>query len=65
MVVKIIDPEPAKTVVKEVICKRCGVKLSYVPNDVSTKTYSCMGESDSMSYITCAGCKKDVEVTAY
>jgi len=59
MTIKIIDPTPAPEVVKEVICKNCGVKLSYVPNDVQVHV---SGDLDTYSFITCPNCKKQVYV---
>lgn len=61
MTIKIIDPTPAKEVIKEVICKNCGVKLSYVPNDV--KAYVPTSDwGDCYNYIKCPNCNKQVKV---
>ena len=38
MVVRIIDPNPHPSVVKQVLCRNCGVKLEYTPADVSKRT---------------------------
>jgi hypothetical protein len=34
MAIRIIDPGPHKSVVKEVICQNCGATLEYTPADV-------------------------------
>lgn len=60
MTIKIIDPVPAPEVVKEIICKNCGVKLSYVPNDVQVHVSGDL--EDMYSYIICPNCKKRVNV---
>ena len=61
MSIKIVDPKPDLSVVEEVICKNCGVKLSFVPNDIETKLYTFMGESNGgIKYITCPNCNKFV-----
>lgn len=33
---KIIDETPDPSVVKTIICRSCGVKIQYVPNDVKS-----------------------------
>lgn len=35
--IRIIDEKPDASVVKNVICRNCGVKLEYVPADVKEK----------------------------
>lgn len=63
MAIKIVDEGPDPSVIKEVICKRCGVKLSYLPIDIETKNYRDIdGGSDSMSFITCPKCKNTIVV---
>ncbi len=66
MSVRIVDPNPDPSVVKFVICRRCGVKLSYVPKDVSSYTsYDYGGGSDVNFFINCAGCNERVSVRGY
>lgn len=61
--VKVIDKEPHKSVVKEKVCRNCGVTLSYVPMEVKTKKhYDYGGGCDSYDYIDCPNCEKKVEV---
>ena len=63
MAVKIIDPTPDHEVVKRVSCRHCGVRLEYVPNDITkrvTKDYD--GGTAVTEYITCPSCVKEVVV---
>jgi Pyruvate/2-oxoacid:ferredoxin oxidoreductase delta subunit len=61
--VQIIDATPHKSVVKEAICKNCGVTLQYVPNEVTSETHHDYGGgSDTYHYIKCPGCGKKTEV---
>ena len=47
---------------KRATCANCGAVLKYYPKDVEVKSYSCMGESDTYSFIVCPECKKQVAV---
>ena len=61
--VTVVDSVPSKSVVKEVVFKKCGVTLQYVPNDVKrdyTSDYT--GDRDYFNYITCPNCSKKVVV---
>jgi hypothetical protein len=60
--VRIVKVEPHPTVVKEVVCRSCGATLEYVPNDVESRTASCMGDIDVYRFIKCPNCSKDVGV---
>jgi len=55
--VRIIKTEPDKSVVKEVICKNCGVTLEYTPKDKQVD-YSTdyLGGRDHYSFICCPNC---------
>lgn len=57
MAVEIIDEGPDPSVVKEIICKKCGCKLRYVPNDVKV---ICYRDYDTDIFIVCAKCKNRV-----
>lgn len=60
--VTIINETPDPKVVKQIVCRGCGVKLEYVPNDVillwSGKDYS--GGSDGAKGFKCPKCGKNV-----
>lgn len=59
----IIDPKPSKEVIKEKICRHCGITLGYVPNDVKEDYISdYTGDKDYYKYVTCPGCTKQVKV---
>ncbi len=55
--IRIIDDKPHPTVVKQVVCRNCGVTMEYAPVDVQTrieKDYA--GGSDSIRYVPCPRC---------
>lgn len=63
MSVKIVNIVPDASVVKEVICRNCGVKLSYVPNDVKSEVHTDYGGGrDTYKHIDCPNCNKKVTV---
>ena len=64
MTIKLINPEPDPSVLKQVICRKCGVKLEYAPIDVVSKEiHDYGGGSDIFSYIKCPNCQFTIEVT--
>lgn len=65
MAVEIIDEKPDPSVLKQVVCKQCRYKLQYLPVDVEVKSYSCMGETDTTSFIKCPKCKNTIYVKSY
>jgi len=66
MTVKVIKTEPDKTVVKETICRNCGVTLQYVPNDIKEREErDYTGSSDTVYYIECPACAGLVTVQIY
>lgn len=61
--VEITKKEPHKSVIKEAICRNCGVTLAYVPAEVKedyTSDYT--GDRDYFKYIDCPNCNKKVTV---
>jgi len=57
MAVRIVDPEPHKSVVKEIVCGNCGVTLSYVPHDEDSYQQSYYdGSTDTKYFIPCPKC---------
>ena len=66
MTVKVIKSEPNPKVVKEVVCRNCGVTLEYVPNDIKKyKSYDYTGDCDINYYIDCPSCNNKVHVKSY
>jgi DNA-directed RNA polymerase subunit RPC12/RpoP len=64
--VTVVSTVPHPTVVKEVVCKNCGVTLSYVPKDIESRSYKDYGGgSDTDYYITCPPCGSKVFVKPY
>lgn len=63
MTVRVTDPEPQKEALKEIVCMNCGVKLSYVRNDVKERhgiDYG--GGPDGAEWINCANCREPVYI---
>ena len=61
--VDIIDPTPDPSVRKEVVCRHCGVRLSYIPRDIKVKRYTDIdGCSDAYNYIECPSCQTNITV---
>ena len=55
--VKVLDPNPHKSVVAEHICKNCGATLEYVPKDIQERKISdYTGDTDVVQYIVCPQC---------
>ena len=63
MVVRVINPVPDPSVIKQVVCRNCGAKLEYVPNDVKEKSvHDYGGGCDTYRWIVCPQCSKEVNV---
>ncbi len=59
--VRIVDEGPDPSVVKHVVCRGCGAKLEYVPNDVKERHgHDYSGGSDGSEWIDCPKCSKQV-----
>lgn len=66
MVVKIIDEGPDPSVIKQVVCRNCGVKLEYLPVDIQHQNVSDYGGgSETLHYIDCLKCKERITVKGY
>ena len=62
--IRIIDDKPHPTVVKEAICKNCGVTIEYTPNEVISKSVSDYGGgSDTYYHVPCPKCDAKIYVT--
>jgi hypothetical protein len=63
MAIRIINEVPHPTVVKEVICKNCGVTLEYTPADVEINKYTDIdGGRGVQGLIGCPKCSKPIIV---
>ena len=61
--IRIIDEKPDASVIKNAICKNCGVKLEFVPLDVKSKSYRDIdGSSDTHRWINCPKCNYEITV---
>lgn len=62
MAVKVVSKKPAASVVKKCTCKNCGVKVTYLPKDVTEQNaedfYGC--GTGGMKWITCPSCKEQI-----
>ena len=63
MAIKIIKKAPSKKVVKQCICRNCGVTLEYTPADVVYKVYQDYGGgSDKYGEFNCPNCGKFLQI---
>lgn len=61
--IKIVDPTPDRSVVKQAICRSCGVKLEYVPIDIKERVVQDYGGGhDTIRWIICPSCNNNVTV---
>ena len=61
--VRVVKQEPHPSVVKETICRNCGVTLEYVPADVRTRVETDYGGGrENVYYIQCPSCSDEVKV---
>lgn len=59
--VTIVSTVPHQSVVKEVVCYGCGATLSYVPNEVKSRTHcDYTGDKDTIRFIECPNCRHEV-----
>ncbi len=64
--VRVIEETPDPSVVKQVICKNCGVKLEYVPADTKQHNGSdYSGDPSGYSWIDCPKCSNKVIVKSW
>lgn len=59
---RIVDPSPDRSIERFAVCKECGTRLAYVPIEVRTITYSCMGHNEEDRVIDCPKCGSTVTV---
>lgn len=63
MTIRIVDEKPDPSLIKQVICNRCGVKLEYLPLDIKyNHTPHEWGGYDTDSYINCLKCNNRIIV---
>ena len=64
--VVVISKTPDPSVIKHVVCRNCGAKLQYVPNDIKRydgKDYT--GGADGRTWIDCPNCNKEAILTSW
>lgn len=63
MTVVVVDKGPDPSVVRKVVCPKCGATLEYTPRDVQRSiSHDYDGGSDVRSYIRCPECKEYIDV---
>jgi uncharacterized protein with PIN domain len=61
--VRVINSTPDASVVKQKVCRNCGVTLEYTPNDVQTKrSVDYTGHVEFDRFVKCPSCHKEVYV---
>lgn len=61
MAIRIVEEKPDESVVKNAVCRLCGVKLEYLPIDIQSKlVYSYPNESETYSWIVCPKCQNEI-----
>ncbi len=64
--VRVVNPQPHHSVVKQCVCGQCGAQLEYVPNEIQEyKTSDYGGGTDINYYIGCPQCGNKVHVKRY
>lgn len=64
--VRIVEEKPDRSVVKRIVCRNCGVKLEYVPNDVKERHGTDYGGGpDGCKWINCPKCGKQVVIESW
>lgn len=64
--VTVVNKQPHASVVKETICRNCGVTLQYVPRDIKERIETDYGGGrDLIKYIECPECNDRVTVKGY
>ena len=59
MTVRIIEEKPDPSVVKTIVCRNCGAKLEYTPNDVKIyHGHDYSGGSSGSEWLDCPNCLK-------
>lgn len=58
MAITVIDEKPDPKITRHVTCKKCGVRLEYLPIDVRKTTHrDYTGCSDDYYWVDCPKCK--------
>lgn len=62
MAIRVVNEEPDESVIKNAICKHCGVKVEYLPIDEKEQKMYFMGEYEGYyKYIDCPKCNNRIE----
>ena len=64
--VKVISTDPAKSVVKEIVCRNCGATLEYVPSEVLRRDGTDYGGGpDGEEWVNCPNCGKKAIIRSW
>jgi DNA-directed RNA polymerase subunit RPC12/RpoP len=66
MAVKVISTKPDASVVKQIVCRKCGARLEYTPLDVkeySGRDYS--GGPDGCTWVDCPNCGDKAVISSW
>lgn len=62
--VKVISTVPHESVVKEIVCKKCGATLEYTPIDIISQDWTDYGGDVNVTkFIVCPNCTKEVVIS--
>jgi hypothetical protein len=61
--IRVVDDKPHPSVVKQVLCRKCGCTLEYTPNDVTEAWHTdYTGCKDKANFILCPKCSNHISV---
>lgn len=62
--IKVVSTVPHQSVVKQVVCKKCGSTLEYTPNDVVEQHWADYGGDMNVTrFIQCPTCQNEVIIS--
>jgi predicted RNA-binding Zn-ribbon protein involved in translation (DUF1610 family) len=66
MSVVVVKKEPHSSVVKEIVCGKCGATLQYTPNDVRRRDgHDYSGGPDGEEWVNCPNCGKKAIIRSW
>ena len=60
MAIRIINEVPDKSVLKQAICKMCGITIEYAPIDVLSRVVTCFDDTETRRWVDCPKCKAQI-----
>lgn len=66
MAVRIVEEKPDPSVVKQAICRSCGVKVEYLPIDIKSRHGTDYGGGpDGAEWVDCPKCQKQIVLKSW